>query len=58
MKRFLLFSGDDYYPRPAWRDFVGSFDTVQEALEHNARRDNGLDWYQVVDTQTQAIVSE
>ena len=44
MKRYALFTGDDYYPRGGWDDFKGSFDTVEDALA--APRG---EWFQVVD---------
>ncbi len=48
MKRFLLFSGSNYYPHGGWDDFRGSYDSCEEAL---AAPRHG-DWWQVVDTQT------
>lgn len=30
-KRYLLFSGSDYYPEGGTGDFRGSFDTIEEA---------------------------
>lgn len=32
MKRFLLFAGDIYYPVGGWNDFVGAFDSAEEAV--------------------------
>ncbi len=34
MKRYLLFSGDLYYPSGGADDFVGDFDTLQEVEDH------------------------
>ena len=31
-KPFALFLGDDYYPDGGWRDFVGFFTTMDEAV--------------------------
>lgn len=31
MKRYLVFSGNRYYPDGGWDDFQGSFDTAEEA---------------------------
>lgn len=31
MKRFLVFCCDTYYPRGGMDDFVGDFDTIEEA---------------------------
>jgi hypothetical protein len=32
VKRYLLFTYEDYYPAGGWRDFSGSFDTPEEAM--------------------------
>ena len=50
MKRYLLFSGKQYYPCGGWDDFDGSFDSAAEA--HNKANQLGSEWYQVVDIQT------
>jgi hypothetical protein len=52
MKRYLLFCFDGYYPSGGWGDFVGTFDTIEEALKNRDR-----DHYQVVDTETMKVVS-
>ena len=31
MKRYLAFFGDDHYPRGGMDDFIGDFDTEEEA---------------------------
>jgi hypothetical protein len=56
MKRFLLFTGMGYYPRGGWSDFVGVFDSLEEAK--NRGRQTNDDWYQVVDTETMKEVEE
>jgi hypothetical protein len=33
MKRYLLFMGDDYYPEGGMNDFVGDYDTVEDAIQ-------------------------
>lgn len=33
MKSFLLFSGADYYPEGGFHDFLGDFDTEEEAVK-------------------------
>jgi hypothetical protein len=60
-KRFLLFTGDDYYPCGGTGDFKGSFDTLLEVSEYLATpKDNGrdFDWYNVLDTETGAIIED
>jgi len=32
VKRYLLFGGDHYYPEGGIYDYVGEFDTLEEAL--------------------------
>jgi hypothetical protein len=61
MKRFLLFAGDKYYPSGGWHDFIGAFDSVEEAGAH-ARKTNDefnytcFGWYHVVDSETREKV--
>lgn len=33
MKQYFAFYGDSYYPRGGMDDFVGDYDTIQEAIE-------------------------
>lgn len=54
MKKFLLFSGDNHYPMGGWRDFLGSFDTKEEAVAAVPLLN---DWYQVVDLEAGKIVA-
>ncbi len=67
-KRYMLFSGDNYYPQGGWDDHDGSFDTINEARElikiEPRRRSDGVlyliyiiderafDWYQLIDLNT------
>lgn len=53
---YLLFTGLQYYPREAWRDFVGVFPTKESALEVAAAMPD--DWYQVVHFPSLALVSQ
>lgn len=50
MKRFLLFSGDCYYPGGGWDDFKGDFDTAESAQAKSIKERD--DWWHVVDTTT------
>ena len=63
MKRYLVFAGEYYYPGEGWKDFVGDFDTAEEAHAEAARLaltldpstgKTTLDWAQVVDLETGA----
>ena len=51
MDRYMLFSFDTYYPSGGMSDFIGSYDTIEAAM--NAEfRDN----YHIYDTVTNKIV--
>lgn len=53
MKRFLVFSGDQYYPSGGWGDFQGGYDTLEEAL---ASPDyTKADWGHIVDAESKAV---
>ena len=52
LKRFLVFSGDYYYPSGGWHDFHGSFDTLEEA---NGSQPKG-EWAHIFDMDTGEIV--
>lgn len=63
MKRFLVFAGDDYYPRGGFGDAQESFDTLDEAIcyghEHaHPYSDGGFGWWHVVDMDSRSMVSE
>ena len=67
MKRYLLFAGEAYYPNGGIEDFIGAFDTVQEAeVEAQFRYPSNLyytagrpkyDWWQVVDREDMQMFS-
>lgn len=50
MKRFLLFSGEDYYPFGGWHDFKGAYASVATARRAFSRL-HGDDWAQIIDTE-------
>lgn len=57
MKRYLLFAGSWYYPGGGWNDFVESFDTLEEAMEHpDAIQEEYTNWYMIVDSTDGQIV--
>lgn len=43
---FLLFAGYNYYPEGGWHDYVGSFATIESAMEHVITLKS--DWYHIV----------
>ena len=55
---FLLFGGEDYYPRGGIADFRGRFDTVEEA-EHFAKNviSGKCEWCHIVSSETLKIVA-
>lgn len=64
LKRYLLFSGQCYYPLGGWCDFQGDYDTEEEpkgiaqaAYDKIASRDQYDFWSEVVDTDTMASVT-
>lgn len=56
MKRFLIFAGENYYPRGGWRDYAGQADTLEEALLKVSHRRNVWDWFHIFDTEANEIV--
>ena len=54
MKRFLLFMGEHYYPEGGWHDFMGSFETLEDAK--SAALKSNWEWVQVVDIEENDIV--
>lgn len=50
IKRFACFDYQQYYPGGGWDDFVGSFDTIQEAVATRC--------CQIVDLKTGLIGSD
>lgn len=56
MSNYLLFAGGFYYPSGGWDDFRGSYSTPEEAKEV-AESLTYIDWWHVVDSETEEIVS-
>jgi hypothetical protein len=58
-KPFALFLGDDYYPDGGWRDFVGFFTTMEEAVAAAVEPEEDCVsgwWFHVADLRTGKIV--
>ncbi len=58
MRRFVVFSGDHYYPTGGWSDMHAAYDTLDEAkdgLTEIAGR-NKYTWGHIVDLTTGQIV--
>lgn len=62
MKRYLLFTGDNYYPAGGFHDADGFFDTIEEAKDHIVtdliKYVPNFNWWHIVDTETGKIVAE
>jgi len=52
MKRYLLFSGYEYYPSGGWGDFIGDYNTVEEArnIYKKKTKNSYYVWYHIIDT--------
>lgn len=53
-KRYILFSGEDYYPLGGWKDFVGVYETIDEATKAGESLSNN--WWEVVDIQAMQVI--
>lgn len=52
MKRYLLFTGYNYYPSGGWDDFNSAWDTLEEAKDAGEVTVNtGADWAHIVDIE-------
>lgn len=61
--RYAVFAGDDYYPHGGWKDFRSVHETLVEAdaaADALVRAGDYMspDWWQVVDLETQELLSE
>lgn len=56
MNKYLLFSGDYYYPSGGMEDFVMSFETLDAAKEYVKASHESLMWHHVADRETLKIV--
>ena len=54
MKKYLVFIGGNFYPEGGWHDFVGDFDTLQDALVKVVLLKD--DWFHIVDRDTMRMV--
>ena len=63
MKRFLLFAGDVYYPSGGFGDFIGDFQTPDDAKDKllkwiETEGDPKYLWAHIYDTETMTMVYE
>ena len=57
-KQFLLFAGNDYYPSGGAEDFIGSYDTIEDAIEARDACTFDYDggWANIFDSKEEKIV--
>lgn len=53
MKKYLLFSWNDYEGMGGWNDFVGDFDSIEDAISHAPRTHDN---FQVVNSDSGDII--
>ena len=59
MKRYHLFAGHDYSPRGGFADYQGSFDSIEEAINHFGTLTFSCyvsNWGHVVDIGAEVVV--
>lgn len=54
MKKYLLFAGQKYYPLGGMSDYIGDFDTIEQAKQ--AYTESKEDWGQIVDYEDMKAV--
>lgn len=54
MTKFMLFGGDSYYPSGGMGDYLGTYDSIEEAKGGGGER---CDWAHVVDMDTLVTVA-
>jgi hypothetical protein len=60
VKQYLLFAGEEYYPRGGMQDFRGDFDALNDAQAAGAvfvEAEILTCWWHVYDTQQRRIVA-
>lgn len=58
MKKFIVFSGDIYYPIGGASDLHSSFDTLEKAMVVAEKEGGRYQWSQVVDSESFEILFE
>lgn len=54
-ERYLLFTGQYYYPSGGFSDYMGSFKTINDARSNVTDLD---DWYHIVDSESLEIIED
>jgi hypothetical protein len=50
--KWLIFAGDNYYPRGGWDDYVSSAGSLEEALDFAALLLKSWDWVHAVELES------
>jgi hypothetical protein len=50
--KYLLFAGDTYYPSGGAKDFIGSYESLEEAIKAVP----GYDWAHIADSTSMDIL--
>lgn len=56
--RYVVFTGDTYYPIGGWYDNHSIFSTLEEAKEYIKQFTSKADWWHLVDLQTGIVLEE
>lgn len=58
MKRYLVFTGECYYPSGGWEDFHSDYDELSTAIQiaQNIDANHEYSWSHVVDTDSMKII--
>lgn len=58
MKRYLVFAGDIYYPRPGMEDFIDDFEDAVAAIAYAKGRVDASTggWVQVYDSELRKVI--
>lgn len=57
---YLLFAGDDYYPRGGAEDLQGQYNSIEEAISNHNPNEHNMDggWANILNLDTLEIVKE
>lgn len=55
MERFLLFHGDNYYPRGGFYNFIGSYNTLEEAQDAAQKQRIEDCWWHIADLKHEEV---
>lgn len=56
MKKIHLFAGANYYPLPAMENYLGLFETAEEALTFARAHDDEVEWAQLASANPDGLL--